>query len=898
MILAHFITLSLVLIESFPLAYAKCELYALTHSERCGNYSYVANCTSSRLQHAPEEYPSLPDKEMVICWLDLSFNNITVLGNGSFLNKTNLTPESVKIMCMNNNNMRNIEPKAFEGLSNLRFLNLTCNDLDIKVMFGKGIFAFTLELQTLHLKQNNFSSPKDMNAGLNDLKNLETLFINPVWNSNASLPEFGNLFNLEILSLSGLTKRDCRMWRVGNITFRNIPNLKRLEISRCNIMDIESGAFQPLKTLEILDISYNEYLKFNGMNKALAGLKNSTSLRILNVNRIHSAYELGVKVKVKQLENLKTLQNLTHLFMDINKIEVFDERIFKIDENNAYGIPPKVSVFTLAGDRLTFGRYLRYLFQVRGVTTIDISRQYMFNDPYFYRPPNGPESTFSGKLDSIFDTVGFTKRKRLAHVTALTRMDETEIAKLNLNINCTCDIKIASKLFCFPPDVKKVKWQKSSLSFGLSPLLVCGASRLEYLDVSLNHLQVWNGPILGLHNVKRLNLSDNYCKNLTATFFLAFTALEHLNISGNNMATSFDVKLYRHAGKIFINQKNMKSIDMSRIGLYRLPDKLFDKMSNLTTLILSDNDFAEWTLSLEKLRHLTTLDLSANRLAKLPETLTSYLDNSLALKNNEKVTVNLQFNSLECSCATLSFLKWIAYSKVRVLLHHSDHCNVNGERRQFKSVNDFLDIIQTLENGVCKDNLWVTWTLGSASTVAGMLLSLVASLLVYRNRWKLRYLYYNRHRRYQHLGYDRIFATDAMISYSKGKAGFIKDVAVPVLEGQHGLKLWVADRDSLPGVSVAENITHAINNSRKTVLMIDSEYLKDSWCDYDMNMAIVESVESKRSVIIAVLMEQFQMDKLPINILRFLQNETSLEFPQYIQDLDAFWTNLVSELLN
>ncbi|WAQ95440.1 hypothetical protein MAR_028130 [Mya arenaria] len=47
----------------------------------------------------------------------------------------------------------------------------------------------------------------------------------------------------------------------------------------------------------------------------------------------------------------------------------------------------------------------------------------------------------------------------------------------------------------------------------------------------------------------------------------------------------------------------------------------------------------------------------------------------------------------------------------------------------------------------------------------------------------------------------------------RGKASFIKSSVVPSLEHIHDLSLWIHDRDSAAGESVAENITHAIGTS-------------------------------------------------------------------------------------
>jgi hypothetical protein len=227
-----------------------------------------------------------------------------------------------------------------------------------------------------------------------------------------------------------------------------------------------------------------------------------------------------------------------------------------------------------------------------------------------------------------------------------------------------------------------------------------------------------------------------------------------------------------------------------------------------------------------------------------------------------------------------------------------DTCILNSEEKGISKKSDLKKIIHDLKMDICNDKTWITWTVGTVCVVFGSLVSIVASLMVYRYRWKLRYLYYRRNRRFNHEGFERLFENDAFVSYAKSNASFIKRYMVPSLEKERGLRLWVADRNSMPGTSIAENITHGINISRKSVLLIDKEYLKESWCNYEMNMAHVESTETKRKLIIIVLMNDIPLKKLPICIMRFLRSEQTLEYPKHKQDLDTFWTDLADQIMS
>lgn len=348
---------------------------------------------------------------------------------------------------------------------------------------------------------------------------------------------------------------------------------------------------------------------------------------------------------------------------------------------------------------------------------------------------------------------------------------------------------------------------------------------------------------------------------------------------------------------MFESQIYLKTLDISFNKITFLPSDIFKNLRNLQYLNLSGNLIVDWNYSLETSRSLRELDLSGNKLYNLPESLTSYLDSLVEEDCNKTVSVTLHSNPLECTCKTLPFLKWIRTSKVFVNLYATDVCRLNGESYSLMTNDHLQYITDILEHDKCADRKWVTWTISSICSILTCFLSVIVCCMVYRNRWKLRYIYYSRNRRYRHKGFEYLFENDAFISYAESNACFIKNKVVPSLEVQHGLRIWVADRNSIPGTSIAENISHAIYSSRKSVLLIDNAYLSDTWCDYELNMAHVESVETKRNLIIVVLMASIEMNKLPICLLKLIDNgECCIEYPEDEHDIDTFWMQIADEI--
>lgn len=836
----------------------------------CGKKGYAMLCDHLSLKQVPQAYPKPVNKTEFtppLCLLDLGYNDFNRLENKSFVDVVNLNSTEILWLYLHFSNLSYIASDAFENLTQLLYLNLSGNNLHLSDSFGQGVFNPLVNLQFINLKKNHFETFEKIGSELSVLKALTVLEIN-LCEACVFGADFRMLTKLVKLGLAGRSVNDCYKPVVRNETFLYVTGVQELFLSSCSINTIERNAFSYFTNLTLLDISYNQGLNFTGMNEALFGLRNSSTLKTLNVNRINPIYEAGITLELSHIENLKTLRSLTYLHMDLNKIEVFDENIL-----NPYQLPSTLRDFTLSGNRLTYGNYTRFIQNANGIKSLDISRQHLNFDPFKHEHYGVEMSAYLRNL-------------RLYRNSSI-------LATMNNDCPLLCDISLPSSL-------EKIKWRKSFLNVEIKkPIRIC-ASGLKYLDVSFNLITNLNEIVCGLDNLTYFDISENYCSEIQPAFFKKLTSLNFLNISENMLGQSLHPDNSQRGDKLFKGQQNLTVLDLSSNKITHLSKDIFKPLTNLRHLNLSDNMIEEWNSSLENILCLHDINLSGNKLYGLPESLTNYLNSLLdkdCCKNKSTcVEVNLSSNPIECTCKTLPFLKWMRYSRVVVLFLPNDVCRLNGENYRFDSNENLEHLISILVNDKCRDRSWVIWTVSIACVAVTFIVSVGISFFVYRNRWKLRYIYYSRNRRYRHEGFERLFENDAFVSYAKNSASFIKNQMVPVLETQHQLHLWVADRNSLPGTSIAENIIHGIYNSRKSVLLINREYLNDNWCDYEMNMAQIESVETKRNLLIVVLMEEIPMQKLPICLLKFLRNERSIEYPEDDRDMSAFWLNLAHEI--
>ncbi|WAQ95452.1 TLR4-like protein [Mya arenaria] len=850
-----------------------------TESIGCGKQ---LACDGKLFDSIPVKYPDISDP---ICSLNLSNNAISDIPNKAF-SLTSLQLEYILYLYLDANIIRFICPEGFNGLSNLQFLNLSANKhLTWPDSFMNGIFAPMVRLESLNLQGSKFSNFTGLGKEMKMLKNLRNLSLSP----SSGIGHY--FFEKEFLELKNLTfisfydmPGDCKIYNISDNAFENVPYVKVLNLANCHIKTISRQALKPLNSsLRELHLSHNDELEFSGMNDALAGLENSTALITLRASQIHQFLGIGMALKVDDIQYLKTLKALAHLFLDLNKIEIFDKQIL----HPTYMLPRSLRTFTLAGNRLVAGEYMNYMYKITNITFLDISRQHLNYNPFsLYGIPNGVQTTRLVDVNSFIDNTTQTINVNEDFVKffygEMATSDWGDIYEkgfFKFTLDCTCNDTGASKelgLICIPPDIKTIKWSNSHIYTQIYPLILCVTKALSSLDLSRNILYKWKGPILGLQHLKKLDLSDNYCRKISDWFFIGFTDLEDLNISQNNLTSNFKPGSPNYnADILFTNLKNLKILDMSEIRITTLSKSVFQNLIFLERLELDNNYLTVLSFEL-KSNSFQRLSIAGIKLTFLPEAITHYLDTQ-ATKHN--VTLNMPFLGLECSCEQLPFWKWLNTTKVTIKVNNGDRCMLNGKPQRLENHSDYLKVVNTLEHVECIDRTWVTWAISGSSALVAVVLTLIISTIVYRNRWKLRYVYYSRKRRYVHTGFDRLFSNDAMISYAKGKASFIKNSVVPSLQDTHDL-------------------SQRLSCGRKTVLFIDKEYLADSWCKYDMNIAVVESVETTRKLIIVVRMDGLNADRMPIEVLRLLRNERSLDYPDSENDseLETFWNKLAIEI--
>lgn len=840
---------------------------------------YAYECNNRDLRNIPATYPRFNVTNR-ICLLDLSTNKVKRIYNHSFIDITD-----IKWLYLFQNRIDRIDSDAFAELTNLQFINLTSNRLHIPNSFGKDVFKPLVNLLYINLKDNLISSYRGLKNLLQPLEKLKSLYISGCYGCIFE-SGFESFRDLRTISMSGTKPKQCNITTLLNSTFTHLPQITTLYLSSCTISNVGSLAFKPLTNIHKLDISYNENLHFKGMRNVLLGLRNST-IRSINFNHIYEFYERGTVLGKNNIEPIKWLKKLTILYLDLNKIEVIEKEVF-----TSGILPNKLTHIMLSGNRLAYGQYLQYLVYMKHVNFLDISRQHLNYDPFlykhyersFYQTPS-----VSRQVASNLD-YGLLSNETTSFLTLPHTFDPVYTCSKCLK---ECRLKNLTCV-CIPPKLEKVKWKMSSLRFRVRNLKICPPLSLKILDASFNLIIEWTGSLTGLEKLVDLNLAENYCNNMSSKFFDTLYNLRKLNISYNFLGRILN-PTNKDAGRHFKALRNLEILDLSENRISNLSNECFHNLTRLKYLNVSRNMICHWKSRLNS-NCLRSVDLSRNRIEELPRIFREYLDNIASLgpkhscNRTERIVLDLTNNPIQCNCESKSFLKWLTTTDVHVKFSERDVCVYGENSVQLIDTADIAEFVKHLEI-VCFPFISVI----VSSCIC--LLSIASALIVYRNRWKLRHLYYSTRKRHKHKGYERLFERDAFISYAKSEACFIKNKLVPALEGEaSSLKVWVADRDSLAGASIAENITHAVSNCRKSVLLLSKNYFLENWCYYEMNMARIESIESNRKLLIIIVYNDVGAKEIPLEYLQLLRSECSLEYPSHPQDHEAFWTSLMEAI--
>lgn len=804
----------------------------------------ISNCSGKGLFHPPRNI----DNRTIALYL--SRNLIKTVKYSGLKGLYNL-----EILDLSENTISRIEDGAFQDLRNLThlFLNgqISSGLFILQRVFSPGVFIGLTSLKVLHIHKclgmvEAYTSVIPTDA-LTALTSLEELRIDGVANATFS-EDFRQLKHLSIVIMSGYDG-ECIIGHLDRHSFVGLENLKTLSVNKCRIISIKKGTFWYTQKLEYLDISWNTELEIYNFGKILEELK-YTSLRILKISAIHNPTRAGTEILRPNVRYLRDIK-LTDVYMDDNGIEFVDYGVFEM-------FPKTLKRIYLRRNKLNFGLYMyEAIFNNPNLEILDVGDQ---------------EVATRAELSSRNPFKDLDTRQRRA-VEMSNMMDD-----------------VGGKISSGPTLHLKTLICTGSVS-RLIPIDFNGTiNNLTFMDLSRNFIpKIKPNAFLGLDSLQHLNLSSNYIEKVRENAFNGLHSVQILDLKNNLLGFLLE---HDENGHLLSPLASLKDVNLSRNRITALAKDVFKNVKYLEQLDLSDNYIENLNVDISSLSNLKFIDLRFNRLQSLPVGVTKHLD---TISKQHPVSIDLSDNKLLCTCNSIVFIRWLVHSKVEFLNIDKYYCAFeNTTIRVFNESRK--EILAQLEKD-CKSYLGI---IVGSSTSSGIILAFLISYMVYTYRWKLRYIYYMAKIKFDGHSVDVIhsrtqshYLYDVFISYGDGDRDFVVGDMRDNLENAAGKKLNIRDRDFELGEVIAVNISKAIRSSKKTFLLLSRHFLRNKWCNFEMNMARMEAVHMKREVIVIIFLETIPVKLLPLELMDLLRECPNTDLPKDSPMRAAFWQKCV-----
>ena len=805
----------------------------------------IADCSSKNITYVP-----LFDKSVSVIYLQ--HNYIKNIHNTSYMCGF---PKQLLYLDLSHNTLCNLSGNPFVNLTQLRNLNMSNNNLSyIEDIYPPALFEDLKNLTHLDIQANNKSL---LNLNLSyplaiaKLERLESLYLDGIDEGGFPTP-FRSLKMLKTISMNGNTGV-CNLTNIHEHFFINTPQLTNITLSNCSTRSIEKGAFINLNNLTYLNISSNFRLTFKVLANFTSELQN-TSIATLDISRLHCDFGTGTMLFKEDLVGLKSTK-LKELYSENNRLVNAEQGVIEL-------LPSSLDFVSLRGNRLSFGCYLFSLFQLP-------IKVFLADNQYPSHMYNHFKNIDCGDWRAPTSQMG---------------RDPACSFFYNRNVKLG---NLPFPPFPVPRYLEKISFDNSVLNNEIPPISLT-TTRLTYASVKHNYFYSWVGPVGGLGKLETLDLSFNFCKYVSNEFFSYLNNLKSLYIGNNPLGGILNAD---YKGLIFGNLSKLEHLDLSSMKIKGLPSHILHNQAKLQMLNLSGNEIVNFTLSFSHMRNMRTLDLSDNRILTLSHDTTKQIDNIKHIK------INLTDNTLVCSCGYIDFIEWLNINQGKFHNFEANTCSFQGTNTSFT---DFNELLTDLKRSCANHTLLIA----ALTACIAVSIAIIAVGLVYRYRWKLRYLYYmskSKSRGYIPLGEnDDDYIYDAFVSYSETEGAFVRSELLEKLEKNHHLKLCLHQRDFLPGNAIADNITEAINKSRKTIIILSKGYLKSKWCSFEYNMARMESLYSRsgEDLVVVVMFERVPVNDLSSHMLEHIESDSYLEYTTDEQGQVVFWNNLYRSCVN
>ena len=246
---------------------------------------------------------------------------------------------------------------------------------------------------------------------------------------------------------------------------------------------------------------------------------------------------------------------------------------------------------------------------------------------------------------------------------------------------------------------------------------------------------------------------------------------------------------------IFQNLRSLRSLRLFKCGIETLPVGMFSNTTQLRNLTLDYNAIQSWDPEVfTPLRRLRRLYLLQNKIV------------SVNVASFSKLTslrwLDLRQNPVACNCNLLWFLEYKHKNGISMTAYGQKNTYICASPESLRRV----PVVRAGLSPVhCISHTDLVFIL---STAAAILLSAIVFVLVYRDRWYIRYYIFlirSRRRRYLERA-DGSYVYDAFVAHNSNDASWVVRHLLPRLETEGRYRLCLHQRDWPIGREISENI--------------------------------------------------------------------------------------------
>ena len=702
--------------------------------------------------------------------------------------------------------------------------------------------------------------------------------------SNLKLTSVPKCQSLDVPDCTLITEMNLRnnlIEQIRNGSFMQFPNMVLLNLETNPIRMFENNDFKGLKRLESL-ILRNAWPTggSNAMfgNETFSYLKNLKLLDISNSDIDVSYLFQTVLCSFPSIETL--LMDYVFSFSKRSSFVILDSKMSKclhhlrlktlsLNHNRIVEITPEfvlnlrhlehlsLRYNNILGDRMT----IPIVPFIQNLTFFDIGCQnnWRCSEVYIY-PPNIPK--FGDKNSLVTHIYSKWNGSEIQLLPRLHTLRADHFGGHNPEIN-----------------IPNICWSNN---------------HLVELDLSYIQVQNMSGTLHCMKYLKYLNLRGIKASVRDPEIFKDLSSLKVLLLG--ETFTSFNTML-ESGRNLFTQNKDLLYLELSQNGIASLHLDIFKNLHQLQFLNLSYNQIQHVGDHFKNLTNLEIVDISYSALTNIPMKIFSVLQRNMKINSSIKGILNITGNPFQCSCTLMSEISMVQRSKVKIIHMNStqDHlyCFLrNGTRIAFSKIRKQLESVCHVYE--------LTPVIFLTFVYPFSLILITLSTCGYKYLWRVKLAWYTvLHLFYKKKQEKTDFRFDAFISYCSNDEDWVRLKLVANLEKEDNkYKLCLHYRHFLPGRNITDNIAAAIQESRKTVLVVTKKYLKSGWCDFETRFAHSHHLHEHTGGVIGIIHpEVFHLKGARGMALdRLLDSVTYLNWPMEKEQEALFWLKLKKAL--